>query len=108
MQATHKEDYLSTGESVALDRSRHELTVNGHSIYLRPKEFAVLDLLVRHAGHVLSPNAILSQVWGAGHVGEPDLVKQYIYRIRKKVQHAPDPPQCIHSVRGSGYYFDAN
>jgi len=108
MQAACDEEYLSAGESVALDRSRHELTVNGHNIYLRPKEFEVLDLLVRHAGHVLSPNAILSQVWGSEHVGEPDLVKQYVYRIRKKVQRAPEAPQFIHSVRGSGYYFEAS
>jgi len=108
MQAARDEHYLIASETVALDRSQHELTVNGHSIYLRPKEFAVLDLLIRNAGRVMSTNTILSQVWGAGRVGEPDLVKQYVYRIRKKIRRAPDSPQFIHSVRGGGYYFEAN
>jgi DNA-binding response OmpR family regulator len=56
---------------------------------------------------VLSRNAILAQVWGPERVGEPDLVKQYIYRLRQKIEPDPGSPQFIHSVRGEGYYFDA-
>jgi DNA-binding response OmpR family regulator len=101
-------EYLSPSESVVLDRARHELMIDGASVYLCPKEFQVIELLVRHAGRVLSQDAILAQVWGPEHIGEPDLVKQYIYRLRKKIRRAPGSPRCIHSVRGSGYYFDAS
>jgi DNA-binding response OmpR family regulator len=101
-------EYLNPTESVVLDRSRHELVINGNSIYLCPKEFQVMELLIRHAGHVLSQDALLAQVWGTEHVGEPDLVKQYIYRLRKRIRQIPGAPQCIHSVRGSGYYFEAD
>jgi DNA-binding response OmpR family regulator len=66
----------------------------------------VVRLLIRHTGKVISRNAILAQVWGPERVGEPDLVKQYIYRLRQKIEIDPTAPQFIHSVRGEGYYFD--
>jgi DNA-binding response OmpR family regulator len=99
-------EYISPAASVILNCSRHELVIDTRSIYLGPKEFEVIRLLVRHAGKVLSRDAILAQVWGPERVGEPDLVKQYIYRLRQKIEPNPNDPQYIHSVRGEGYYFD--
>jgi DNA-binding response OmpR family regulator len=96
-------EYISPAASVILNCSRHELVLGNRSIYLGPKEFEVIRLLIRHAGKVLSRDAILAQVWGPERVGEPDLVKQYIYRLRQKIEPAPDMPKYIHSVRGEGY-----
>ena len=98
-------EYLSPDASVILNSDRHELIIEGETIYLPPKEFQVLRLLLRHSGQVLSLNAILSQVWGAERIGETDLVKQYIYRLRKKIEPDPSNPRYLHSVRGEGYYF---
>jgi DNA-binding response OmpR family regulator len=100
-------EYISPTASVILNSSRHELVIGERSIYLGPKEFEVVRLLIRHAGKVLSRDAILAQVWGSDRVGEPDLVKQYIYRLRKKIEEEPNNPRYVHSVRGEGYYFDA-
>jgi len=99
-------EYISPTGSVILNCSRHELVIGDRSIYLGPKEFEVVRLLIRHTGKVISRNAILAQVWGPERVGEPDLVKQYIYRLRQKIEIDPNTPQFIHSVRGEGYYFD--
>jgi two-component system alkaline phosphatase synthesis response regulator PhoP len=77
-------------------------------VYLTPKEFEVLRVLVRHPGKVLSRDAILAQVWGPEQVGEPDLVKQYIYRLREKIETDPSSPRFLRTVRGEGYYFDAD
>ncbi len=92
--------------SVMLDCGRHELEIEGRKIYLTPNEFKVLRVLMRHPGRVLSTDAILAQVWGPEYVGEPDLVKQYIYRLRQKTEPDPDSPRYIHTVRGEGYYFE--
>jgi two-component system KDP operon response regulator KdpE len=100
-------EYMSPTGSVILNCSRHELVIGDRNVYLGPKEFDVIRLLIRHSGKVLSRNAILAQVWGPERVGEPDLVKQYIYRLRQKIEPDPTSPQFIHSVRGEGYYFDA-
>jgi DNA-binding response OmpR family regulator len=99
-------EYLSPSPAIVLDCGRHELMLENNRIYLAPKEFQVLQLLIRHVGKVLSHAAILAQVWGPERVGEQDLVKQYVYRLRKKVEPDPEVPRYIHSVRGEGYYFE--
>ena len=100
-------DFIFPAASIMLDCDRHELVIGQQTVYLTPKEFEVLRLLVRHAGKVLSTDAILTRVWGPEWIGEPDLVKQYIYRLRRKIEHDPRAPRYLHTVRGGGYYFDA-
>jgi len=101
-------DYLFPAESVVLDCDRHELVIGNRTVYLTPKEFEVLRLLIRHAGKVLSTDAILTRVWGPDWIGEPDLVKQYVYRLRRKIESDPGTPRFLHTVRGGGYYFDTD
>lgn len=101
-------DFLFPADSVVLDCGRHELVIGKRMVYLTPKEFEVLRLLIRHAGKVLSPDALLTRVWGPEWIGEPDLVKQYIYRLRQKIEPDPSTPRYLHTVRGEGYYFDAD
>ncbi len=106
-QAEEGAEILFPLPSVVLDCGRHELVIDNRTIYLTPKEFQVLRLLVRHAGKVLTTDAILAQVWGSEMIGEPDLVKQYIYRLRRKIETDSAAPQYLHTVHGVGYYFDA-
>jgi DNA-binding response OmpR family regulator len=100
-------EVLFPSDSVMLDCGRHELVVGDKTVHLTPKEFEVLRLMLRHPGKVLSTDAILARVWGAEQIGELHLVKQYIYRLRQKIEPDPTQPQFLHTVRGGGYYFDA-
>ena len=100
--------YLSPDASVILNADRRELVLKGQTVYLPPKEFKVLEMLLRHPGQVITTSAILSQVWGPERMGQTDLVKQCVYRLRKKVEPDPSSPRYIHSVRGEGYYFEIN
>ena len=99
---------LFPSDSVVLDCGRHELVIEDRATYLTPKEFGVLRLLIRHAGKVLSTDAILTRVWGPECIGDPDLVKQCIYRLRQKIESDPRLPQYLHTVWGEGYYFEPN
>jgi len=101
-------DVLFASNAIMLDCDRHELMIEEETVYLAPKEFEVLRLLMRHAGKVLNTNAILTRVWGPEWIGEPDLVKQYIYRLRQKIEPDPSSPQYIRTIRGSGYYFEGD
>lgn len=101
------EDVLLPSASIMLDCGRHELVIGDRITYLTPKEFEVLRLLIRHRGKVLSADAILAQVWGNDWMGEPDLVKQYIYQLRQKIEPDPRSPRYLRTVQGGGYYFDA-
>ncbi|HET90740.1 MAG TPA: response regulator transcription factor [Chloroflexi bacterium] len=107
-RANEGSDYLFPTDSVVLDCDRHELVIGNRTVYLTPKEFEVLRLLIRHTGKVLSTDAILTRVWGPDWIGEPDLVKQYIYRLRQKIEPDPSSPHYLHTVRGGGYYFDTD
>lgn len=101
-------EILFPAASVMLDCGRHELVIGARTVYLTPNEFEILRLLARHMGKVLSADAILSRIWGPERIGEPDLVKQYIYRLRKKIEPDPSAPRYLHTVRGAGYYFDVD
>ena len=102
-----RSDLLFPAASITLDLGRHELLIGSRTVYLTPIEFEMIRLLIRHAGKVLSTDAILTRVWGPEWVGEPGLVKQYIYRLRRKLEPDPKSPRYIHTVPGEGYYFDA-
>lgn len=95
-----------TDGGFVLDRSRRHAVVSGKIVQLTPTEFEILDYLVSHAGKVLSRDAILSRVWGPEYVGETDLVKQFIYRLRRKIEADPRKPRLIHTVPGTGYFFE--
>lgn len=96
---------LFAGDSIVLDCNRQELTIDGERIALTPQEFRVVKLLIRHAGTVLSTDAILTRAWGPDKIGDPDLVKHYIYQLRQKIEPNPETPQYLHTVRSRGYYF---
>ena len=75
---------------------------------LTPTDFEVLMYLMRHQGKVLSPDAILANAWGPEYIGSHELVKQFIYRLRTKLEADPKNPQYILTVRGSGYVFETD
>jgi two-component system copper resistance phosphate regulon response regulator CusR len=72
---------------------------------LRPKEFALLALLARRAGEVLSRALIVEQVWEANFDFETNVVDVQIMRVREKVDD-PFEPKLIHTVRGVGYVLE--
>jgi two-component system alkaline phosphatase synthesis response regulator PhoP len=105
MESDSKARCLCPTPSVILDCGRHELTVNEQQVYLCPKEFQVLEFLIRHAGRVLTSDAILCRVWGSERIGDTGLVKQYVYQLRRKIEPDPREPNYIRSIPNEGYYF---
>ncbi len=72
------------------------------AIDLRPREFALLEYLMRHPGHVLSKTMIMSHVWGYQFDPGTNVVDVLVSRLREKVDRGFDP-KLIHTVRGVGY-----
>jgi two-component system KDP operon response regulator KdpE len=97
---------LFVTDSLMLDCDRREMVHGNQIVHFTPLEFSVLRLLIHHSGKVLSPDAVLTQVWGYEQAGNLELVKQYIYRLRRKIEPDPDNPRYLHTVWGEGYYFD--
>jgi len=90
----------------SLDSGRREVVQGNKRVQLTPKEFEVLKFFLDHPDKVLAADEILAQLWGPTYVGDPDLVKQFVYRLRAKLEDNPSEPQYLVTVRGAGYAFE--
>jgi len=85
-----------------LDLRRHEAIREGKRIELTAKEFALLELLMRHPGQVLTRTQLLDRVWSYDTPVESNVLETYIHYLRNKVDRGFDR-QLIRTVRGAGY-----
>jgi two-component system, OmpR family, response regulator MprA len=85
-----------------LDQATREVRRNGRPIDLTSREFALLRFFMEHPRQVLSKGQILEAVWGYDYVGDSNVVEAYVSYLRRKL-NAPDEPDPIQTVRGSGY-----
>ncbi|MBN9523591.1 heavy metal response regulator transcription factor [bacterium] len=88
-----------------LDVVRHRATRAGVRLDLTPKEFALLSLLARRAGEVLSRTLISEQVWDINFDSDTNVVDVHVRRLRAKADD-PFEAKLIHTVRGVGYVLE--
>ena len=96
---------LRVGDLV-VDPAAHVVTVGGVVVDLPPREFNLLHALALQAGHVISTEDLLAQVWGAEYAGEPQVIYVHIRWLREKLEADPNHPCRIVSVRGIGYKLE--
>jgi two-component system OmpR family response regulator len=89
-----------------IDLARHEVTLAGSPISLRPKEFDLLAFLVKNKGFAFSREQLLEKVWGYDYAGDTNTVDVHIYWLRSKIETDPANPSRILTVRGVGYRFE--
>lgn len=90
-----------------LDVLRHRVERAGHTLQLTPKEYALLLLLARHPGRVLTRTLIAESVWGVCHEAQTNVVDVVVRRLRAKLD-GPFPVPLLHTVRGVGYKLEAS
>ncbi|HEX5018723.1 MAG TPA: response regulator transcription factor [Actinomycetes bacterium] len=91
---------LKAGD-VSLDLRTRRASVNGRTVELTAREFALTETLMRHAGQVLSREQLLSHVWGYDFAPESNVVDVYVRYLRRKLG-----PGVITTVRGMGYRLE--
>src|SRR5881396_2185505 len=91
-----------TVNGLLLDTGSREVTRDGRRIELTPKEYAVLEYLMRHQGRVMSRTLITEYAWDYHFDPGTNIVDGVITRLRKKIDQAREP-KLIHTVRGVGY-----
>jgi len=89
-------------DDLCMDVPARRVTRGGERIHLTPREFALLHLLLRRQGEVLSRSQIASQVWDMNFDSDTNVVDVAIRRLRQKIGD-PVPGRLIHAVRGMGY-----
>ena len=90
---------------VEIDFLNRRATRGGRIIDLRPKEVAVLQVLISHRGEAISREQILKKVWGNGSDMSPNTVDYHVRKLREKLEADPRSPRYILSVYGEGYRF---
>jgi two-component system response regulator RegX3 len=92
---------------VEMDTDRHEVRVRGDVVELPPKEFALLEVMIRRAGKLMTRDALIAQVWGEDYFGDTRTLDVHIKRLRAKIEHDPRNPVHLRTVRGLGYRFES-
>ncbi|HYP08913.1 MAG TPA: response regulator transcription factor [Bryobacteraceae bacterium] len=97
---------LQIGDLV-LDCIRRRVTRGGEAIELAPKEFSILEYLMRNRGRPLSRTMIVEHVWDMDYDGLTNIVDVYIRHLRSKIDDKW-PTKLLHTVRGIGYMLDTS
>jgi two-component system OmpR family response regulator len=82
------------------------VTRAGQPIDLRPREFALLEYLARHAGQVVSKTMIQSRIWNYSFDPRTNVVDVLVHRLREKIDR-DHSPRLLHTRRGMGYVLGA-
>jgi two-component system response regulator MtrA len=93
---------LTIGD-LEIDVAGHSVTRGGQPINLTPLEFDLLVCLARKPWQVFTREVLLEQVWGYRHAADTRLVNVHVQRLRSKVEHDPENPEIVVTVRGVGY-----
>ncbi len=86
-----------------IDIQGHQVTRDGRQILLTPLEFDLLMTLAQSPAKVFTRDALLETVWGYRHTADTRLVNVHVQRLRAKIEHDPDRPEILLTVRGIGY-----
>lgn len=93
------------GGPVELDVDAHEARVRGTAVTLRPKEFDLLETLMRRKGRLVTRDTLLSEVWGSSFYGDSRTLDVHVKRLRHKIEEDYSKPRHLITVRGLGYKF---
>ena len=89
-----------------MDQLSRRVTRAGEPIELQPREFRVLEYLMRHAGHVVTRTMLLENVWDYSFDPQTNVIDVHISRLRQKIDKGHEQP-LLHTVRGAGYRLSA-
>ncbi|HYG94011.1 MAG TPA: MtrAB system response regulator MtrA [Nocardioides sp.] len=92
-----------TVRDLVIDVAGHSVTRDGAEIPLTPLEFDLLLCLARRPWQVFTRQVLLEEVWGYQHAADTRLVNVHVQRLRSKVEHDPEHPEIVLTVRGVGY-----
>lgn len=104
-QASQLDSRIISRGRIQLDLDRHQVLAGGQKVDLTPKEFELLNLLIKNPGRVFSREILLERLWGYDFFGDSKTIDVHIRRLREKVEEDPSSPTHILTVWGVGYKF---
>jgi two-component system KDP operon response regulator KdpE len=95
-----------TTPSFTVDLAAKKVHRGGGEVHLTPTEWAVLELLVRHRGRLVSQQQLLTEVWGPAYRKESHYLRVYLAQLRRKLEPEPSRPRHLRTEPGMGYRFE--
>ena len=106
-RGTRERPAVLEAAGLRLDPAARRVWHGAQEIHLTPKEFALLEALMRHRGEVLSRLALLESAWDGAYENRSNIVDAYIRRLREKVDR-PFGTRTLATVRGAGYRLEVD
>jgi len=94
---------MLTFGNISVNLSARRVLVRGHDVHLTPNEYKLLQVLLRHAGRVVTQRQLLKEVWGPEHLESPQYLRVYMGQLRHKLETDPAHPRHIITEPGIGY-----
>ena len=88
-----------------VDLEKRYVSVNGCEIKLTPAEYDLLKVLIKNRGKIMTPQMLLTQVWGVDHDKQSHFLHVYIGQLRRKIEPDHTHPRLLLTVSGAGYRF---
>ena len=89
--------------AVEVDLEKRLVRVDSQEIHLTPNEYKLLQVLIQHAGKVLTQRQLLNEVWGPQHTEQAQYLRVYIAQLRRKLDRNPARPKYLQTEPGVGY-----
>ena len=89
--------------AVEVDLEKRLVRVDSQEIHLTPNEYKLLQVLIQHAGKVLTQRQLLNEVWGPQHTEQAQYLRVYIAQLRRKLERNPARPRHLQTEPGVGY-----
>jgi len=92
-------------DDFTVDLADKRVTRAGQDVRLTPTEWQLLEVLVRHAGRLVTQRQLLAEVWGQGYQNEAHYLRVYVANLRRKLEPDPSKPRHLLTEPGIGYRF---
>ncbi len=92
-------------DDFTVDLADKRVTRAGQDVRLTPTEWQLLEVLVRHAGRLVTQRQLLAEVWGPGYQNEAHYLRVYVANLRRKLEPDPSAPRHLLTEPGIGYRF---
>jgi len=93
------------GGDLIINRTERTVFAHGQEVSLSPIEYNLLLFMAERAGRILTVHLIFDAIWAPWADAQPQSVKWYIWRLRRKIEANPQRPRFILTERGKGYRF---
>ena len=105
-QSADTDEPVITTEHFTIDLAAKRATRDGHDAALTPTEWALVEMLVRNRGRLVSQRQLLQQVWGPAYEKETNYLRVHFANIRRKLEPEPSRPRYFVTEPGMGYRYE--